>query len=109
VSYKKRMVFHAHATQTLTGNKLFVSVVLVFCLTPIYPLYLRARRHSRSALAPLALIGAMICVFISVAASYVFHVTAPWVTLVSDLRSVLIVLACILFIWNGFARKSKIG
>jgi|GEM_PF-2823374 len=101
------MMFHPTATQALSGTRLFVAILLIFCLTPIYPLYLRAKKHPGSRLAPLLLVGAMICFFVFGMASFIFHLSGPLVPLLFELGRGLIVLACVLFIWKGFVRRKQ--
>ncbi len=101
------LVFHQSVTGTLSQHRLFVVVVLVFCITPLYPLYRRAKMHPKAAVAPILLTGALVCIAISAVANFVFHLNAPWVGIVDDLRTGLLLSACLLFVWNGIARRSN--
>lgn len=99
------MMFHSGATRALSSTRLFDIILLGFCLTPIYPLCLRVKKHPRSSVIPFVLIGAMICFFLFVVASFILHFSGPLVTLLFELGRGFIVLAFLLSIWSAFRRK----
>jgi hypothetical protein len=88
-----------------SGSRLFIGLVLVFCIVPLYPLYRKARSLRWSIAAPLFLvIGALVLTAAVVFVNFVFHLETPWVAAISDLRTGAVVIACVWFIRNAVIR-----
>lgn len=91
-------------------NRLFIGVVLVFCIVPVYPLYRKARTQRWSIAVPLFLaVGALVLTAAVVFMNFVFHLETPWIAAISDLRTGTVVIACVWLIRNAVTSGKSNG
>jgi hypothetical protein len=106
------LAFHPVAVRPLLGSRLLIPVSLVLCLIPIYPLYLISRK-SRPELSwgPIFMMGAMVCVFISICSYFIFHSDLGWANSVLDLGQALVCLVVVVpilrWLFRRFLHRSK--
>ena len=82
--------------------------ILILGAAPIYPLCRAWRaRAGSSALAILLLIAALVCGLAYLSGSLILHMDAGWVYMASRFSESLLITSCVLFIWNGFARRGR--
>lgn len=101
------LAFHPGWNQSLSSNRALILVLLVLCLTPVYPLWRRAKQHPQALSGHVVLIVALAFTFVEVMASYVLHLSGPWVTLLEKITKFLVITACVLFILRAFLSRNK--
>src|ERR1700690_831087 len=99
------MLFNTDSAGAFGSNLALVSIFLVLCVGPVYPLCLQLRRRPQSAIPILLLIGTLVCAFAYGVAQFVLHLDTPFAGRVADLGTLLMMTSCLLFIWQAFFRK----
>jgi hypothetical protein len=103
-------IVHPGEPEAASRSRLLIAVVLVFCFVPIYPLYRKARSQRWSRAVPLLLVvGALVLIAVEVFMNFVYPPNACWVTLISELRTATLAIACVLFIRNAVASRKTGG
>jgi hypothetical protein len=98
-----------HPSPDRWGSPLIVGTILVFGLAPIYPLYRQVRKRTfSSALAILLLIGGIVSGLAWWVADLALRLDTTWVAALWELSRGLILVSCVLFIWNGFASRREL-
>jgi hypothetical protein len=100
------MIFHPGGTSAL-GSLPLASIFLVFCVVPMYPMYLQVKRWPQYALPILLLIGALACAMAYGIAEFVLHLDGSFTHWIANIFRVLIMTTCALFIWYGFRNRGS--
>lgn len=98
------MIFHNNSIPDFGRNLLLASIFLIFCVAPVYPLCLQAKRHPQSAIPILLLIGALVCAFAYGVAQFVIHSETPFAGRAADLGTWLIMASCVMFFWQAIRK-----
>jgi membrane protein YdbS with pleckstrin-like domain len=103
------MAFHPESSDSISGNPVIVAFILILGIAPIYPLYLQLRKRSAlDAVFILLVIAVLISALVYMIAAWIFHLDSPWVSVVSELNTALLLAACALGIWNGLVKRKSI-
>jgi hypothetical protein len=92
------------------GNNPLFPFLLVFLLTPLYPLYRLAKMFPRLTSGIITLVACLLVTLAAGLSHYVFHIDNPWVGYLFDLSQVLSVVSGLLLFWQGVrGRRSPAG
>jgi len=104
------MAFHPESSGSISGNPVIVGFILILGIAPIYPLYLQLRKRSAlHAVFILLVIAVLISALVYMIAAWILHIDSPWVSVVSELNTALVLAACALGIWNGLVKRKSIS
>jgi hypothetical protein len=100
------MIFHPGTVPVFTSLPLAL-ILLVFCVLPVYPMYLQMKRWPQYALAIMLLIGSLACAMAYTIAEFVLHLDGTVTHWIANIFRVLIMSTCVLFIWYGFRKRGS--